>query len=330
MSRVVIETKNMTKKFGSFTAVDNVSMQIEEGTIYGFLGPNGSGKTTTMKVLCGLLAATSGEGLVLGMNLARSSQEIKNKVGYMSQKFSLYPDLTARENLEFYAGLYGLSEEEKAVRIPEMLELAGLTGREDTMTSVLTGGWRQRLALGCAIVHKPKILFLDEPTSGVDPKARRLFWDIIYGLSADGTTIMVTTHFMDEAEHCDKVAFIYFGKLIADDVPAALKKKIPGRLYEIQAANGMELLAEIQDGALGMPLIDSYFYGDKLHVIVEGDRELKREGLLSGAEIGEIEPSMEDVFAYLVKSESGKAMEGGRISGAGSSQIKSRAREAKA
>ena len=328
MGSVVIETKNMTKKFGSFTAVDNVSMQIEEGTIYGFLGPNGSGKTTTMKVLCGLLAATSGEGLVLGMNLAHSSQEIKNKVGYMSQKFSLYPDLTARENLEFYAGLYGMTDGQKAERIPAMLKLAGLEGRENTLTSELTGGWRQRLALGCAIVHKPKILFLDEPTSGVDPKARRLFWDIIYNLSQDGTTIMVTTHFMDESEHCDKVAFIYFGKLIADDTPENLKKVIPGRLYEIKCKNGMDLLADIQDGALGISLIDSYFHGEKLHVIVEGDARLNAGGILADTEISEMVPSMEDVFAYLVKAESGKAMEGGRISGAGQSKIKKRSKEA--
>lgn len=328
MGNIVIETKNMTKKFGSFTAVDNVSMQIEEGTIYGFLGPNGSGKTTTMKVLCGLLAATSGEGLVLGMNLARSSQEIKNKVGYMSQKFSLYPDLTAKENLEFYAGLYGMTEEQKAERIPEMLKLAGLENRENTMTSELTGGWRQRLALGCAIVHKPKILFLDEPTSGVDPKARRLFWDIIYNLSQAGTTIMVTTHFMDESEHCDKVAFIYFGKLIADDTPENLKKVIPGRLYEIKCENGMDILADIQDDALGIPLIDSYFHGEKLHVIVKGDARLKAEGILANTEINEMVPSMEDVFAYLVKAESGKVMEGGRISGAGQSKIKKRSKEA--
>ena len=322
MGRVVIETKHMTKKFGSFTAVDDVSMQIEEGTIYGFLGPNGSGKTTTMKVLCGLLAATSGEGLVLGMNLARSTQEIKNQVGYMSQKFSIYPDLTVKENLEFYAGLYGLTDAQKSRRIPEMLELAGLVGRENVMTSVLTGGWRQRLALGCAIIHKPKILFLDEPTSGVDPKARRLFWDIIYQLSTQGTTIMVTTHFMDEAEHCDRVAFIYFGKLIADDEPEKLKQKIPGRLYQLKAQNAMDLLADIQDGALEIPLIDAYFHGEKLHVIVEGNRELKREGILSAAQINEAEPSMEDVFAYFVKAELGKAMEGGRISGAGQSKIR--------
>jgi len=316
MSRVVVETKNLTRKFGSFTAVDNISMQIEEGSVYGFLGPNGSGKSTTIRMLCGLLAPTSGEGLILGLNLAHDGQKLKHDVGYMSQKFSLYPELTVMENLNFYAGLYGLKGDERKKRIGEMLDLAGLVGREDEYTRTLSGGWRQRLALGCAIMHKPKILFLDEPTSGVDPKARRLFWDIIYNLAADGTTIMVTTHFMDEAEHCDKVAFIYFGKLIADDTPPNLKKLIPGWLYEIRAPHGMELLAEIQGGALG-PIIDSYFYGEKLHVIVEGERELKKEGVLANAEITHITPAMEDVFAYLVKQESGKEMEDGRVSGAG-------------
>ena len=328
MSRVVVETKNLTRKFGDFTAVDHISMQIEEGSVYGFLGPNGSGKSTTIRMLCGLLAPTSGEGLILGLNLAHDGQKLKRDVGYMSQKFSLYPELTVMENLNFYAGLYGLRGEEKKERIRQMVELAGLVGRENERTGVLSGGWRQRLALGCAIMHKPKILFLDEPTSGVDPKARRLFWNIIYELAADGTTIMVTTHFMDEAEHCDKVAFIYFGKLIADDSPVNLKKLIPGRLYEITAPHGMELLAKIQQGAIG-PLIDSYFYGDKLHVIVEGERELKQEEVLADAEIKHITPAMEDVFAYLVKAESSKEMKDGRVSGAGQMSVapKTKAKE---
>ena len=240
----------------------------------------------------------------------------------MSQKFSLYPDLTVMENLNLYSGLYGLRGAEKKERIEQMLALAGLTGREDERAGVLSGGWRQRLALGCSILHRPKMLFLDEPTSGVDPKARRLFWDIIYDLAADGTTIMVTTHFMDEAEHCDKVAFIYFGALIADDSPVELKKRIPGRLYEIEAPDGMSLLAKIQGGAIG-PVIDSYFHGEKLHVIVGSDRpDISSEPVFAGASLTQITPSMEDVFAYLVKAESGKAMTGGRISGSGQAAIK--------
>lgn len=319
--RVVVEAKNLTKKFGSFTAVDNVSMKITEGSVYGFLGPNGSGKSTTIKTLCGLLAPTSGSGTVLGMGINEKGHNIKGQVGYMSQKFSLYPELTVMENLQLYSGLYGLRGREKQERIEEMIELAELKGREDEPTGLLSGGWRQRLALGCAILHRPKMLFLDEPTSGVDPKARRLFWDVIYDLAADGTTIMVTTHFMDEAEHCDRVAFIHFGKLIADDTPKRLKEMIPGRLFEVTADNGMELLARIQEGAAG-PMLDAYFFGDKLHLLVEGERDIGSEPVLEGTEINEIEPSMQDVFSYLVKSESAKDMEEGRLSGTGDSTIK--------
>ena len=225
MPPVVVQTEHLTKKFGSFTAVDDINMSIEEGQVYGFLGPNGAGKSTTIRMLCGLLAPTSGRGLVLGMDLASNGQKLKEKIGYMSQKFSLYPELSVIENLNLYSGLYGLRGAEKKKRIGEMLELAGLTGRENEPTASLSGGWRQRLALGCAILHRPKILFLDEATSGVDPKARLLFWEIIYDLAANGTTVMVTTHFMDEAEHCNKVAFIYYGRLIADDSPDNLKQK---------------------------------------------------------------------------------------------------------
>lgn len=321
MSNIVVETRELTRKFGDFTAVDHITMQIEEGAVYGFLGPNGSGKSTTIRMLCGLLAPTSGVGLVLGKNLASEGQKLKSDVGYMSQKFSLYPEMTVMENLNFYSGLYGLKGAEKKKRIDQMLALAGLEGREDERTGVLSGGWRQRLALGCSILHKPKMLFLDEPTSGVDPKARRLFWDIIYDLADNGTTVMVTTHFMDEAEHCDKVAFIYFGALIANDSPQNLKNIIPGRLYEIEAMHGMELLADIQSGAIG-DTIDSYFHGEKLHVIVGRDKNIMGERILKDAKITEITPSMEDVFAYLVKEESGKEMKDGRVSGTGQSSVK--------
>lgn len=316
MRNIVVETRELTRKFGDFTAVDHITMSIEEGSVYGFLGPNGSGKSTTIRMLCGLLAPTSGVGLVLGMDLAKEGRKIKSDVGYMSQKFSLYPQMTVMENLNFYSGLYGLKGAEKTKRIDQMLALAGLQGREDEFAGVLSGGWRQRLALGCAILHKPKMLFLDEPTSGVDPKARRLFWDIIYDLAADGTTVMVTTHFMDEAEHCDKVAFIYFGALIADDTPVNLKKLIPGKLYEIESDRGIELLARIQHGELEC-VMDSYFFGDKLHLLVNKELCPGEESILDGTVVSEIAPSMEDVFAYLVKQESGKKLSGGRISGAG-------------
>ena len=224
--------------------------------------------------------------------------------------------MTVIENLDLYSGLYGLKGSQKKERIEQMLALAGLQGREDEQTRLLSGGWRQRLALGCSILHRPKILFLDEPTSGVDPKARRLFWDIIYDLAADGTTVMVTTHFMDEAEHCDKVAFIYFGGLIADDTPADLKKLIPGKLFEVESDNGFELLGRVQRGEAGS-VIDSYFYGKKLHLLVSKDRNIEYEAIFRGSVVNEITPSMEDVFAYLVKKESGKELDGGRISGTG-------------
>jgi len=297
---IVVEISALTKKFGAFTAVDHISMRIERGAVYGFLGPNGSGKSTTIRMLCGLLAPTSGAGFVLGMELARNGQKIKRLVGYMSQKFSLYPELTVIENLNFYSGLYGLKSREKKERIGKMLELAGLTGHEGELVRNLSGGWRQRLALGCAILHRPQMLFLDEPTSGVDPTSRRLFWDIIYDLAASGTTVMVTTHFMDEAEHCDRLAFIYNGKLIADDTPEKLKKLIPGSIYEIEAETGMELLADIQKGALGK-LIDSYFFGERLHIVVPDDRDISGEPILRGTKIRRISPSMDDVFSYLAR-----------------------------
>ena len=328
MPQIAVETRELTKKFGDFTAVDHITMSIEEGAVYGFLGPNGSGKSTTIRMLCGLLAPTSGVGLVLGMDLAKEGRKIKNQVGYMSQKFSLYPEMTVIENLDLYSGLYGLKGAQKKERIEQMLALAGLQGREDEQTRLLSGGWRQRLALGCAILHRPKILFLDEPTSGVDPKARRLFWDIIYDLAADGTTVMVTTHFMDEAEHCDKVAFIYFGGLIADDTPVELKKLIPGKLFEVESENGFELLGRVQRGEAGS-VIDSYFYGKKLHLIVSKERSIEYEAIFRGSVVNEITPSMEDVFAYLVKKESAKELDGGRISGTGESSLNINVAEAR-
>lgn len=325
MPPVVVEIEHLTKKFGSFTAVDDISMQIREGEVYGFLGPNGAGKSTTIRMLCGLLAPTSGRGLILGLDLAANGQKLKENVGYMSQKFSLYPELSVAENLNLYSGLYGLTGKYKRQRIEEMIDLAGLTGREDELTGSLSGGWRQRLALGCAILHKPKILFLDEATSGVDPKARLLFWDIIYDLAANGCTIMVTTHFMDEAEHCNKVAFIYYGRLIANDSPEALKSSIPGNLYEMSTDDPMGLLAKVQAGEAG-PVIDSYFFGDKVHVLVAKDRRLSAEGIFSKCEVvKQINQTMEDVFVYLVKSHANDTLGDGRISGIGSGTTKSAA-----
>ena len=259
-----VETEELTRTFGDFIAVDHVSLKIRQGGIYGFLGPTGSGKSTTIRMLCGILEPSAGSGRVMGLDIARQSEQIKANIGYMSQKFSLYDDLSVRENLEFYAGMYSLPAAVKKSRIDEMIHMAGLTGREDELTANLSGGWKQRLALGSSILHRPTILFLDEPTGGVDPKSRRLFWDIIYDLSAAGTTVMVTTHFMDEAEHCDEIGFIFEGKLIASDSPSRLKQTIPGRLLRIDNPDPMELMAELERQQL--PLLDAYVHGAGVHV----------------------------------------------------------------
>lgn len=218
----VVKIKDLTKKFGNFTAVEGISFSIPKGCIFGFLGPNGSGKSTTIRMLCGVLTPTSGEGKVLEYDISKESENIKKNIGYMSQRFSLYEDLTVAENLDFYAGIYGLSSELKKERQKELIEMAGLNGKEKKLAGQLSGGWKQRLALGCALIHKPKLLVLDEPTAGVDPVSRRIFWNIIHILSGQGITILVTTHYMDEAESCDLTGFIFNGKLLALDKPENL------------------------------------------------------------------------------------------------------------
>src|SRR5512141_1472125 len=218
-----LEVLGLTKKFGDFTAVDHVSFTVQPGEVIGYLGPNGSGKTTTIRMLCGLMVPTSGTAKIMGIDVSKDPEGVKPHIGYMSQKFALYDDLTVLENLQFYAGVYDVPEAEEPARLAEILQMAGLTGRGNTFTKQLSGGWRQRLALGCALIHKPPLLFLDEPTSGVDPVARREFWDLIYQLASQGTTIFITTHYMDEAEHCNRVAFMYRGRLLAIDTPARLK-----------------------------------------------------------------------------------------------------------
>lgn len=297
----IIETKELTKKYGSFTAVNKLTLCIEEGCVFGFLGPNGSGKSTTIRMLCGLIAPTSGTGSVLGVPMGHEGREIRKQIGYMSQKFSLYPQMTVIENLNLYAGLYSLSPEEKKERIAAMLEMAGLTDRQREYAKNLSGGWRQRLALGCAILHRPKILFLDEPTGGVDPKARHEFWDQIYDLAQEGTSIMVTTHFMDEAEHCDRVGFIYAGDLIAEGTPAELKRSLPGRLYECRCEDAMQRLEQLQNAA-PTALLDAYISGSRLRLLVSQEGEVLADPLLKGAELEELSPSMEDVFVWLTKS----------------------------
>lgn len=219
---VAIHCEQLTKRFGDRVAVNNLTLTVPKGSIYGFLGPNGSGKSTTIRMLCGLLTPTTGKGTVLGFDVMTQSEEIKQRIGYMSQKFSLYEDLTVEENLDFYAGVYQLSAAERKQRKKELIEMAGLMGREKQLAGSLSGGWKQRLALSCALLHKPELLILDEPTAGVDPVSRRIFWEVIHQLADEGITVLVTTHYMDEAQTCDWIGFIFFGDLLAEGTPQEL------------------------------------------------------------------------------------------------------------
>lgn len=298
--KLAIETKDLTCKFGDFIAVNKINLNINQGHIYGFLGPNGSGKSTTIRMLCGILSPTSGCGTVLGFDIVTAREEIKRHIGYMSQKFSLYHDLTVQENLEFYAGMYGLSGKFKADRITAMLDLSGLSGKKTELVANLSGGVKQRLALGCAILHQPEVLFLDEPTGGVDPKSRRLFWNIIYDLAQMGTTIIVTTHFMDEAEHCNAVGFIYQGNLVAMGSTEELKQKIGGKLIAISSEDSIHTLGELK--AANISYHDAYIHGKLLHVFLD-------EAALPSIAAWQyeiIKPSMEDVFAYYVRAQTKK------------------------
>ena len=219
---VAIHCEQLTKRFGDRVAVNKLTLTVPKGSIYGFLGPNGSGKSTTIRMLCGLLTPTTGTGTVLGFDVMTQSEEIKQRIGYMSQKFSLYEDLTVEENLDFYAGVYQLSAAERKQRKKELIEMAGLMGREKQLAGSLSGGWKQRLALSCALLHKPELLILDEPTAGVDPVSRRIFWEVIHQLADEGITVLVTTHYMDEAQTCDWIGFIFFGDLLAEGTPQEL------------------------------------------------------------------------------------------------------------
>ncbi len=292
-----VTTDRLTRVFGNFTAVDKLTLQIKPGEIYGFLGPNGSGKTTAIRMLCGILEPTSGTATVLGYDLARETEKIKRRIGYMSQKFSLYNDLTAAENLHFYAGLYNIPRRERKSRVREMLDMAGLTGREDELAANLSGGWKQRLALGCAIIARPAIVFLDEPTSGVSPTSRRRFFNIIRRLAGEGTTVMVTTHFMDEAEYCDKIAFISSGRLMAVDTPDNLKQNVlEGFLVELDLPDVMDRLESIEQ----LPYVkECSVHGLLLHVLLEDVAGLAVIEEFTGVPAKPIAPSLEDVFIAL-------------------------------
>lgn len=297
----VITTDNLTKKFGDFTAVDRLSLQIKRGEIFGFLGPNGAGKSTAIRMLCGILEPTSGSATVLGYDLQREIEKIKDNIGYMSQKFSLYDDLTAKENLTFYAGLYSVPKAELADRIEEMIVMADLKGRENELVMNLSGGFKQRLALGCAIIARPPLIFLDEPTSGVSPTSRRLFFQIIRRMVNNGTTVMVTTHFMDEAERCHRLAFISGGKLMAVDSPDNLKKEaIQGIMVELDIPNSMQRVPEIEE----LPYVkECTVHGSYLHVLLPDQESIARLQDTLGCRTKIITPSLEDVFVALARKQ---------------------------
>ena len=303
-----IEAVELVKQFDSFTAVDRVSFTVRRGEIFGFLGPNGAGKTTTIRMLLGLIAPTAGRATVLGFDIIRQVAEIQQRIGYMSQRFSLYDDLTVAENLNFFGGAYGVRGARLRERKDYVLEMAGLQGRENELAGNLSGGWRQRLALGCAILHEPEMLFLDEPTDGVDPISRREFWDLLYDLSDEGRTIFVTTHYMDEAEHCHRLAFIQRGRLAALGSPEEIKvEKMRGQVMEIDCT-----APEIAMGLLRKTgLFDEVsLYGALIHVVAEGAEahrsQVKAALQQAGVEIRSVEiiaPSLEDVFIASVRDD---------------------------
>ncbi|NLN74901.1 MAG: ABC transporter ATP-binding protein [Armatimonadetes bacterium] len=303
---IIVQVQNLVKQFGSFKAVDDVSFDVYKGEIFGFLGPNGAGISTTIRMLCGLLTPTSGTGSVAGLDIMSQSEQIKARIGYMSQRFSLYEDLTVAENIEFYAGIYNVRGDRFRRRREWILEMAGLVDHQDSLAGVLSMGWKQRLALGTAVVHEPEILFLDEPTSGVDPISRRQFWELIHEVAGVGVTVFVTTHFMDEAEHCDRLTLIYRGKRIAMGAPKELKADFAGNtLLEIAATPVLDTLTALE----GAPSVrDAALFGTNIHVVIEGgydrSKELEiylRENKLDVAYVRAVEPSPEDVFVSLVE-----------------------------
>jgi ABC-2 type transport system ATP-binding protein len=308
MAEIVIDVQKLTKRFGDFTAVNHVSFQVERGEVLGYLGPNGSGKTTTIRMLLGLLLPTEGDALVLGKSIRTQAEEIRPQVGYMSQKFALYDELTMRENLDFYAGVYGVPGKERAGRVREVIASLDLGGRENDQVGDLSGGWRQRLALGCALVHHPKLLFLDEPTSGVDPSARRVFWDLIYGLASQGVTIFVTTHYMDEAEHCHRAGIMFRGNLLALDTPSGLKTSaLPGAAWDVSPDHGGASLVTALTALHDVPgVVRAGLASDQLRVITAPNTHTS-ESLLNvmknagfpDAKVEQVEPTLEDVFIAL-------------------------------
>ncbi len=299
---VVVE--NLVKRFGDFVAVDRINLKISKGEVFGFLGPNGAGKSTTIRMLCGLLKPTSGSARVAGYDVAREPEAVRQNIGYMSQKFSLYNDLKVIENLRLFAGLYSVPTKNLQDRIEWALQMANLKGQENLITGTLPGGWKQRLALGCAVLHRPPILFLDEPTSGVDPISRRQFWDLIQQMAEEGVTVFVTTHYMEEAEYCSRLALIFRGKIVALGTPSELKRgSMKGELLLIEC----EPLGKAVEALQSAPdVMDAAVFGSALHLVVPNaaaaiprmEKFLTSRGISVG-HIEKIRPSLEDVFVSL-------------------------------
>lgn len=302
-----IETEALTKRFGSFVAVDALSLGVRKGEVFGFLGSNGAGKSTAIRMLCGLLKPSGGRGTVLGLDVARRPEAVKRVIGYMSQRFSLYEDLTVRQNLRFFGGVYGLPHRELVEREAWALSMAGLSGKEDLLTASLPGGWKQRLALASAVLHRPQVLFLDEPTGGVDPLSRRRFWDLISGMAALGVTVIVTTHYLDEAEHCDRIALMHAGRLVALGTVSELKQVFSGRLVlEVRCPRPVEALEVLETAPFAREVT---LFGSLLHLVTD-DREsgasraagLLRERGFFPVQAVPVLPSLEDVFIHSIEA----------------------------
>jgi ABC-type multidrug transport system ATPase subunit len=302
-----IDARGVTVRFGAFTAVNQVDLTVAPGEVFGLLGPNGSGKTTLIRALCGLIPLSAGKASVLGRDVDTDAERVRSKIGYMSQKFSLYEDLTARENMDFYAGIYGLSPVAAKAREEELIELTGLAPYMDRFAGRLSGGWKQRLALVCALIHSPRLIFLDEPTAGIDPVARRDLWNLLFRLSAEGISLVVTTHYMDEAERCGRVGYIYLSNLLALGTPQQLKQ-LPGvtpdgaRWLEVYDADAAGLLQKLRD----VPgVLQATIFGQSIHALVEQGRSMAELGL-GNARVVDAEPSLEDVFVTISRAQSGK------------------------
>ncbi|MEK7308352.1 MAG: ABC transporter ATP-binding protein [Nitrospirota bacterium] len=303
---IAVSVTNLEKKFGDFIAVNKINFQVKQGEIYGFLGPNGAGKSTTIRMLCGIISPTSGSGKVGGFDIIKEQHKIKENIGYMSQKFSLYNDLTIEENINFYSGIYKISQAEKKARRDEVIREAGLEGMQNNLTSALAGGWKQRLALGCALLHKPRILFLDEPTSGVDPITRANFWGIIKKLSSEGVTVFVTTHYMDEAENCNRMVLIYHGTIIASGSPQEMKTNcMKNEVFEITLPDSQSWLEKI-DKLGGVK--EAALFGSNIHVVVYDStkalgaiKEFLQKEKIEKSSVNKIMPTLEDVFVSSIE-----------------------------